>query len=122
MLTSIAALTERRCFHRLDCAAMRLEAWGVGRPHPSRRAHARSTLWHLRARALLRMRTDRLLHQAPGRENFAYAADATLFAGARRGMTRRARRDSVRATVIYSDFPMPARACLAVIALALSAV
>src|SRR5262245_46998249 len=37
-------------------------------------------------------------------------------------MTRRARRDSVRATVTYSDFPMPARACLAVIALALSAV
>src|SRR5258708_800231 len=40
-----------------------------------------------------------------------------------RGMTRRARRDSVCPTAIRFGFPpMPARACLAVIALALSAV
>src|SRR6516164_9256691 len=40
-----------------------------------------------------------------------------------RGMTRRVRRDSVRLTAIRVRVsPMPARACLAVIALALSAV
>src|SRR5262245_52264508 len=39
-----------------------------------------------------------------------------------RGMTRRARRDSVRpTTIVFGSSPMPARACVAVIALALSA-
>src|SRR5262249_39271324 len=38
-----------------------------------------------------------------------------------RGMTRRARRDSVRATaIVFGSSPMPARACGAVVALALS--
>src|SRR5262244_159621 len=38
-----------------------------------------------------------------------------------RGMTRRARRDSVRpTTIVFGSSPMPARACVAVIALALS--
>ena len=43
MLRSIAAQTTSCVFNKLSRAAMRLEAWGAcrGRPHPSRRAHAK---------------------------------------------------------------------------------
>src|SRR5436190_18261213 len=53
--------------------------------------------------------------------NSAYALPARLFARARPRMTRWARRDSVKMSASPVEFFMPARICLAVIAVALSA-
>src|SRR5262249_20249873 len=71
------------------------------------RTHARSTLRYLRTRALLRMRTGR--HEVAEIPHMQAMQRCPLARG--RGMTRRARRDSVRPTAIVFGFP-PCRLAL----------